>query len=366
MADVQLININKKFGSVVANENVNLHIKDGEFFTLLGPSGCGKTTTLRIIAGLETPNTGEVYIGDRLVNELPPGKRNIAMVFQNYALYPHMTVFDNIAFPLKVAKLHKTEITSKVNWALDLLRIEELENRKPRQLSGGQQQRVAVGRAVVRQPDVFLLDEPLSNLDALLRIRMRSELKRLFRDIKATVIYVTHDQVEAMTMAKRIAVMRFGKIEQIAIPHEIYHRPRTRFIASFIGSPPMNFLEGTLTEKNGKSYIDLGPFSIKIPPKAAILIKEKATSSKVIFGIRPEDIVIQKERPPRQVESFACEVYVVEPLGSELLVNLNVGEDIVKVKTDPSMVVDMGEKVWTRFKKDKIHIFDSETEELIF
>jgi multiple sugar transport system ATP-binding protein len=366
MADVRLINVNKKFGSVTANENVNLHIRDGEFFVLLGPSGCGKTTTLRIVAGLETPDTGEIYIGDRLVNDLPPGKRNIAMVFQNYALYPHMTVFDNIAFPLKVAKLHKTEIASRVKWALDLLRIEELENRKPRQLSGGQQQRVAVGRAVVRQPDVFLLDEPLSNLDALLRIRMRSELKRLFRDIKATAIYVTHDQVEAMTMAKRIAVMRFGKIEQLATPHEIYHRPRTRFIASFIGSPPMNFLDGTLTERNGKSYIDLEPFSIEILPKVAKLIKEKATSSKVIFGIRPEDIIIQKKRTPEYVESCPCEVYVAEPLGSELLVNLTIGENIVKVKTAPSLDVNIGEKVWTRFRKDKIHIFDSKTEELIF
>ncbi len=366
MADVRLVNINKKFGSTVANKDVNLHVKDGEFFTLLGPSGCGKTTTLRIIAGLEKPDTGEIYLGDRLVNKLPPGKRNVAMVFQNYALYPHMNVFDNIAFPLKVAKFPKTEIASKVNWALDLLRIEELENRKPRQLSGGQQQRVAVGRAVVRQPDVFLLDEPLSNLDALLRIRMRSELKRLFRDIKATVIYVTHDQVEAMTMARRIAVMRSGKIEQLATPDEIYNHPRTRFIASFIGSPPMNLLDGTLTEKNGKSYIELEPFSIKIPPKSAILIKEKATSSKVILGIRPEDVIIQKEKMPKQVEFFPCEVYVVEPLGSELLVNLNVGENIVKVKTDPSLDVDIGETVWTQFRKDKIHIFDSETEELIF
>ncbi len=366
MADVNLVNIDKRFGSAVANEGVNLHIEDGEFFTLLGPSGCGKTTTLRIVAGLETPDTGEIYIGGTLVNELPPGRRNIAMVFQNYALYPHMTVFENIAFPLKVAKLSKTEIASKVKWALELLRIEELRDRKPRQLSGGQQQRVAVGRAVVRQPEVFLLDEPLSNLDALLRIRMRSELKRLFRDIKATVIYVTHDQVEAMTMAERIAVMRFGKIEQIATPHEIYHRPRTKFIAGFIGSPPMNFLDGTLTEKNGTSYIDLGPFSMKISPKVAKLVKQQATSSRVIFGIRPEDVTIQKEKPGGQVESCACEVYIAEPLGSELLVNLNVGDNIVKVKTDPSLDVDIGEKVWARFRKDKIHVFDSKTEELIF
>jgi len=365
MADVRLVKINKKFGSTIANKNVNLHIKDGEFFTLLGPSGCGKTTTLRIIAGLETPDTGEIYIGDRLVNELPPGKRNVAMVFQNYALYPHMNVFDNIAFPLKVAKLPKEEIASRVKWALDLLRIEELEDRKPRQLSGGQQQRVAVGRAVVRHPDAFLLDEPLSNLDALLRIRMRSELKRLFRDIKATVIYVTHDQIEAMTMARRIAIMRFGKIEQLATPDEIYNHPRTGFIASFIGSPPMNLLDGTLTEKNGKSYIDLGLFSFEISPKTAKLIKEKATSPKVIFGIRPEDVIIQKEKTPEQGETFLCEVYVVEPLGSELLVNLSIGENIVKVKTATSLDVEIGEKVWTQFRKDKIHIFDSKTEELI-
>ena len=362
MADVRLVNISKCFGSVVANDDVNVHVKDGDFYTLLGPSGCGKTTTLRIVAGLETPDMGEVYIGDRLVNDLPPRERNIAMVFQNYALYPHMKVFDNIAFPLKAMKLPKDDINRKVNWAMTLLRIDGLENRKPKQLSGGQQQRVAVGRALVREPEVFLMDEPLSNLDALLRLRMRSELKRLFRDIKATVIYVTHDQAEAMTMADRIAIMKTGKIEQEGTPDEIYHRPSNKFIAGFVGSPPMNFLHGSLEEKNGELYIDVGPFSIKTSPKMGKLIKEKATTSEVVFGIRPEDILIYKKKLP---EAFESEVYVAEPLGSELLVNLKIGEYLVKVKADPSLTVEMGERIWVQFRKQKMHVFDKKTEKFI-
>lgn len=362
MADVRLVNISKYFGSVVANYDVNIYVKDGNFYTLLGPSGCGKTTTLRIIAGLETPDKGEVYIGDRLVNDLPPRERNVAMVFQNYALYPHMKVFDNIAFPLKAIKLPKDDIRRKVKWAMALLRIDGLENRKPRQLSGGQQQRVAVGRALVREPEVFLMDEPLSNLDALLRLRMRSELKRLFRDIKATIIYVTHDQAEAMTMADRIAIMKTGKIEQEGTPDEIYHRPSNTFIAGFVGSPPMNFLDGSLEEKNGELYINVGPISIKTLPKVGKLIKEKATISEVVFGIRPEDIMIHKKRLS---EAFESEVYVAEPLGSELLVNLKIGEYIVKVKAEPSLTVEIGEKVWVRFRKEKMHVFDKKMEKLI-
>jgi multiple sugar transport system ATP-binding protein len=362
VADVRLVNIRKYFGSVVANDDVNIHVKDCDFYTLLGPSGCGKTTTLRIVAGLETLDMGAVYIGDRLVNDLPPRERNVAMVFQNYALYPHMKVFDNIAFPLKAIKLPKEDIRRKVKWAMTLLRIDGLEQRKPKQLSGGQQQRVAVGRALVREPEVFLMDEPLSNLDALLRLRMRSELKRLFRDIKATVIYVTHDQAEAMTMADRIAIMKTGKIEQEGTPNEIYHRPSNTFIAGFVGSPPMNFLDGSLEEKNGEVYINMGPFSIKTPPNVGKVIEEKATSSEVVFGIRPEDILVHKKKLP---EAFESEVYVAEPLGSELLVNLKIKEYIIKVKADPSLTVEMGEKVWARFRKEKMHVFDKKSENLI-
>lgn len=362
MADVRLVNISKYFGSVVANENVNLHVKDGEFFVLLGPSGCGKTTTLLIVAGLETPDTGEIYIGDRLVNEISPSKRNVALVFQSYALYPHMNVFKNVAFPLKIGKLPKDEIRSKVNWALELLHLKGLENRMPKQLSGGQRQRVAVGRALVREPEVFLMDEPLSNLDALLRVKMRTELKRLHKDIKGTTIYVTHDQAEAMTMADRIAVMKEGKIEQKDPPYEIYNRPSNTFIAGFVGSPPMNLLDGSWEEKNGALYIDVGPFSIKTSSKVGKLVEEKATSSEVVFGIRPEDIMIRKKKLP---EAFESEVYVAEPLGSEMLVNLKIGEHIIKVKADPSLTVEMGEKVWARFRKEKMHVFDKKSEKLI-
>ncbi len=255
MSSVRLENITKIFPpNVVAVNNVNLKIEKGEFFVLLGPSGCGKTTTLRIIAGLEKPTKGRVYIDEQDVTDLPPRKRDVAMVFQTWALYPHMKVYDNIAFPLKLRKVPKDEIDRKVREVAKLLRIEELLDRYPKQLSGGQQQRVALARALVRNPRVWLMDEPLSNLDALLRVQMRAELKRLQKELKITTVYVTHDQVEAMTMADRIAVMNAGRVLQIGTPHEVYHYPKTKFVAGFIGSPPMNFIKAVFDFKEG-SYV---------------------------------------------------------------------------------------------------------------
>ena len=264
MSKVKVVNLVKRFDKTIAVDGVSFDVRDGEFIILLGPSGCGKTTTLRCIAGLETPDEGEIYIDDRLVNDLPPKDRDIAMVFQSYALYPHMTVYGNLAFPLKMRKLPKDEIDKKVREVAKLLRIEELLDRKPRQLSGGQQQRVALGRALVRTPKVFLMDEPLSNLDAKLRVYMRAELKKLQRDLKITTIYVTHDQAEAMAMADRIAVMNKGKILQYSEPNHVYEKPANLFVAGFIGSPPMNFIKASIVEKDSRIILDAGFFQYEL------------------------------------------------------------------------------------------------------
>ncbi|WP_297487983.1 ABC transporter ATP-binding protein, partial [Thermococcus sp.] len=292
MAEVQLINVWKVFGGFTAVKDMNLHVKDREFMILLGPSGCGKTTTLRMIAGLEEPTKGRIYIGDRLVADpekdvfVPPRDRDVAMVFQSYALYPHMSVYDNIAFPLKLRKVPKSEVDKRVREVAEMLGLSELLNRKPRELSGGQRQRVALGRAIVRKPRVFLMDEPLSNLDAKLRVRMRAELKRLQRQLGVTTVYVTHDQVEAMTMGDRIAVINAGQLQQVGSPEEVYHKPANTFVAGFIGSPPMNFLEGTLTEDG---FVDFGEFRLKLlPDQFEVLREENLIDKTITFGIRPE------------------------------------------------------------------------------
>ncbi|MBW2000272.1 MAG: sn-glycerol-3-phosphate ABC transporter ATP-binding protein UgpC, partial [Deltaproteobacteria bacterium] len=294
MANVLLKNLTKRFEDVIAVNKVNLEIRDREFIVLVGPSGCGKTTTLRMIAGLEDITEGEIYIGDRLINNLPPKDRNIAMVFQSYALYPHMNVFDNMAFGLKMRKMPRGEIEIRVKKAAEILGIESLLERKPKQLSGGQRQRVAVGRAIVRDPQVFLFDEPLSNLDAKLRVQMRTELKKLHERLQATVVYVTHDQVEAMTMGDRIVVMKDGVVQQVGTPLELYNRPSNLFVAGFIGSPSMNFIPCRLVEEDGRLYLDTGDFKVVLPdfavPKLA-QVKERD----LVFGIRPEDIYEEKE-----------------------------------------------------------------------
>ena len=357
MVRVRLVNLCKYFGKVKAVDNLNLDIKDSEFVALLGPSGCGKTTTLLMIAGIYKPTKGYIYFDEQIVNDLPPQERNIGMVFQNYALYPHMKVYDNIAFPLKIKKVPKKEIDKRVREVARFLRIEDLLNRKPSQLSGGQQQRVALARALVKQPQLFLMDEPLSNLDAKLRVIMRAELKRLQKELKITTIYVTHDQVEAMTMADRIAVLNMGKLQQYGDPGELYNKPANLFVAGFIGTPPMNFLEGSLIDKEDTMLIDFGEFSLTLPENIVSILREVNASSEIIFGIRPEDVFIGKQG------ELEGEVYVVEPLGKDIIVHVNLGGNkriraILSAEKAPSM----SSKVKVSFDMEKVHIFDKKTE----
>jgi len=359
LARVELKNLMKRFGDSLAVNNLSLIVEDKEFLVLLGPSGCGKTTTLRCIAGLETPDQGEIYIGDAPVNDLPPKDRDIAMVFQSYALYPHMKVFDNIAFPLKMQKVARSEIDRKVKETAELLKITRLLNRRPRQLSGGEAQRVALGRAIVRDPKVFLMDEPLSNLDAKLRIYMRAELKRLQKELGVTTVYVTHDQVEAMTMADKVAIMNQGVLQQLGNTYEIFHHPSNLFVAGFIGTPPMNLISCTIQEKNGSSYLDTGTFTLPLTNDVGKLVQDQTTSSELILGFRCEDVSIERKKTPQ--EFVEAEVYVTEPTGSEIIVDLKIGPDIVKAKTGPSFSIGIGDHVWMGIKKERTYIFDKNT-----
>lgn len=371
MARVRISNLTKRFQDVVAVANVSLEAKNKEFLVLLGPSGCGKTTILRCIAGLEAPDDGDIYIGGTMVNDVTPRERDVAMVFQSYALYPHMKVFDNIAFPLKMRKLPKDEIRKRVRRTAELLKIVHLLDRKPKQLSGGEAQRTALGRAIVREPKVFLMDEPLSNLDAKLRIYMRAELKRLQKDLKVTTIYVTHDQVEAMTMAGRIAIMNYGVLQQLASPKTVYDHPQNLFVAGFIGSLPPNFIDCTFTEKKGKYCIDAASFAILIPGTIGDAIKKHATSSELVIGIRSEDIVVSRKGPPAAdrpedvMVNIEGEAYLSEPLGSEIILDLKVGENLVKAKTPADFRVDIGDRIWLSFDINRIHIFDKKSEKSI-
>ena len=357
-----LQDLTKKFGDVLAVNDLSIQIQDKEFLVLLGPSGCGKTTALRCIAGLEIPDAGSIYIDDRLVNEVPPKERDIAMVFQSYALYPHMSVYDNLAFPLRMRKLHKQEIDEKVRKAAETLRIPHLLKRKPKQLSGGEQQRVALGRAIVREPKVFLMDEPLSNVDAKLRLYMRAELKRLQKELSITTAYVTHDQAEAMTMADRIAVMNRGTLLQLSTPGTTYHSPSSTFVAGFLGSPPMNFIDCTFVSKDGRGFLDAGTFTLDVSELADV-IKEKSTSSEVVLGVRPEDTLVQVDRP--RGDAVEAEIYVVEPLGADVIVDLKIGENILKAESPEGLLPNVGDRVWVSFRRNKLHIFDKKTEKAI-
>ncbi|NPA05289.1 MAG: ABC transporter ATP-binding protein [Crenarchaeota archaeon] len=363
MADVRLENVVKRFGKVVAVDHVNLHVKDGEFFILLGPSGCGKTTTLRIIAGLEYPDEGRVYIGGKDVTDLEPMDRDVAMVFQNYALYPHMTVYENIAFPLKIRRkklgLTKEEIDERVHEVAKMLHIEELLDRKPGQLSGGQQQRVALARALVRRPKVWLMDEPLSNLDALLRVVMRAELKKLQKQLGITTIYVTHDQAEAMSMADRIAVMNKGRIMQVGTPHEVYYKPAHVFVATFIGNPPANILECRVTQDGDKIILECPGHREEIrDPELADAVR-RAGVREIYLGMRPEHIKILKHPEPG---TFKGKVYVVEPLGSEQIVDVTIDGTVVKVKAPPTLSLQPGETVYLKPEDwKKVMVFDKKT-----
>jgi len=365
MAQVTLHNLVKKFSEeVVAVNSVNLDIQDKEFVVLVGPSGCGKTTTLRMVAGLEDISAGEIYIGDRLVNDVPPKDRNIAMVFQNYALYPHMTVYKNMAFSLKLRRTSKSEIERRVKAAADILGIGDLLDRKPKQLSGGQRQRVAVGRAIVRQPEVFLFDEPLSNLDAKLRVNMRAELIKLHERLDATMIYVTHDQVEAMTMGDRIVVMRNGFIQQVGPPMEVYNQPQNQFVAGFIGSPPMNFLDARLVADNGGVTVDLQGMRLPLPPQKA-KGAEAYMNRNVVFGIRPEDILATPEKKSASLAPLRATVEVLEPLGAEIILELSCQGYAFTARMDPQMRAKMHDEIEVYFDMERVHLFDPQTEQAI-
>ena len=365
MAEVRLKKVEKQYpNGFKAVHGIDLDIKDGEFMVFVGPSGCAKSTTLRMIAGLEDITGGEVYIGDRLVNDVPPKDRGISMVFQNYALYPHMTVYENMSFGLKLKKTPKDEIDRRVREAAEKLEITELLDRKPKEMSGGQRQRVALGRAIVRNPDVFLFDEPLSNLDAKLRVSMRLRITQLHKELKTTMIYVTHDQVEAMTMGDRITVMRSGKIMQVDTPLNLYHYPANKFVAGFIGSPTMNFIDGELKEENGRIYFSLDGTLIEILGEKANKLKSHI-GKKVTFGMRPESITVAEKEDS---VSKKGKVSVVEQMGNEEYIYFSLGNYQLTCRMNVEGIDDLSnqkvEKIF-RFDTTKAHIFDIETEENI-
>jgi multiple sugar transport system ATP-binding protein len=365
MASVTYEHVTKKFGDVIAVNDLNLKIEDKEFLVFVGPSGCGKTTALRLLAGLEEITTGTISIDGKVINDVAPKDRDIAMVFQSYALYPHLSVFDNLAFGLKLRKTPKDEIKRRVNEAAEILGITDLLDRKPRQLSGGQRQRVAVGRAIVREPKVFLFDEPLSNLDAKLRISMRTEISKLHQRLQTTFIYVTHDQMEAMTMASRIAVINKGLLQQLDTPQNLYDKPVNLFVAGFIGSPAMNFFKAHLRKDGEKYSIDAGDFVLNIP--SARHDQYKAFAGKpVIFGIRPEDIHNPEFTPPGiHTETISAKVDVTELMGNEIFLYLVAGKNTFMARVDPRSNYKMGDQVKISFNMDNFHLFDSETEQAI-
>jgi multiple sugar transport system ATP-binding protein len=363
MATVEMNNLSKVYdGKVRAVDKANITVNDKEFVVLVGPSGCGKTTTLRMVAGLEDITEGDLMIDGLRVNDIPPKDRDIAMVFQNYALYPHMTVYDNMAFGLKIRKFKKDQIEKRVKEAAQILDIEELLERKPKALSGGQRQRVAVGRAIVRHPKVFLFDEPLSNLDAKLRVQMRAEISSLHNRLNATMIYVTHDQVEAMTMADKIVVMKGGLIQQIGSPLELYNKPSNRFVAGFIGSPPMNFMETSVKEDGRNLYLDEGSFQIGVKNGYEATLRSY-TGKNVTFGIRPENLDLAEK--PKPGETFEAEVTVVEPLGAEIHLFITTQKHTLVAKVAPDREYKVGEKIHFRPQMDKAAFFDNETEHAI-
>jgi multiple sugar transport system ATP-binding protein len=365
MASVTYDHVYKRFGDVTAVNDMNVEIGDKEFLVLVGPSGCGKSTALRLLAGLEDISDGKILIGDRVVNDVAPKDRNIAMVFQSYALYPHLSVEDNMAFGLKLRKMPKDEIKRRVDEAAQILGIENLLDRKPRQLSGGQRQRVAVGRAIVREPAVFLFDEPLSNLDAKLRVAMRAEISKLHQRLETTFIYVTHDQVEAMTMATRIAVINSGILQQVDTPQNLYDYPNNLFVAGFIGSPAMNFFPAKLVKDNGKFMVDAKAFAVEIPSEKAKAYEGHAGKN-IIFGIRPEDIHDPHFTPPNvHTENVEAKVDVTELMGNEIFLHMMIGDNNFVARVDPRSNLRVGEKDQIAFDMNNVHIFDAETEEAI-
>ena len=363
MGQVVLKGINKFYDGVHAVKDVNLQIRDKEFMVFVGPSGCGKTTTLRMIAGLEAISSGDISIDGNVVNQLPPMDRDIAMVFQNYALYPHMSVYDNMAFGLKMRKFGKGEIEKRVRDAADILGIGEMLKRKPRQLSGGQRQRVALGRAIVRHPRVFLFDEPLSNLDAKLRVQMRVELKKLHQRLGTTAIYVTHDQVEAMTLGDRVVVMRDGVVQQVGEPLELYHSPANKFVAGFIGSPAMNFVPVTVTEANGSLIAENSGLRIKLPVETAQRLRGHIGRD-ITLGVRPEDLTVASSADVDN-PCFDAVAEVVEQLGSEILLDMKVGDGVMVASIEPTVRVKVQDKLRIAMRSSRLHVFDAKTEAAI-
>jgi len=363
VVSVKLVNVTKVFrGGVVGVKDINLVIEHGEFMALLGPSGSGKSTTLYLIAGIYKPTRGRIFFGDKDVTKLPPRERNVGLVFQNWALYPHMKVFDNIAFPLRLRKIPESEIRKRVVSVARMLRIDGLLDRYPWQLSGGQQQRVAMARALAKEPDVLLLDEPMSNLDAVLRISVRAELKRLQRELGITTIYVTHDQAEALAMADRIALINEGSIVQIGTPSEVYSKPRTVFVGGFLGNPPMNFLEATVGYVEDKPILVIGNNKLRVPDHYEELVR-KLGLNQVIVGIRPEDMGIMDKPVPYR--TIRAQVYAVEPMGRETIVVAEVDGSQVKIVTSKSIVLREDQDIHLYPSFEKIVLFDPKTEKAL-
>jgi multiple sugar transport system ATP-binding protein len=362
MARVLVKDLVKDYGKVHAVKGINLEVTDKEFVCLLGPSGCGKSSTLRMIAGLEEITKGDIYIGDKRVNDLWPRERDIAMVFENYALYPNMNVYDNIAFPLRSQRISPREVQDRVKEALRILKIEDLAFRGVSELSGGQRQRVAIGRTIVRKPAVFLLDEPISHLDAKLRDQMRGELKRLQKDLGTTTIYVSHDQIEAMTMADRIAVMNDGEILQCDTPEVVFHNPVSMFVAFFVGSPSINFITGNLITAGKRFEVAWDNCSIKIPERYLDSVKNLTNSQPVTIGIRPQNISISRARSTN--EDLEGEVFITQPLGEEIMIELHVGSVLLTVSTSISDGgnLQIGDRAFVRFDSSRLHLFDTATE----
>ena len=372
MAHIKLENVVKRFGDVVAVKDFNLEIEDKEFVVFLGPSGCGKTTTLRLIAGLENPEEGDIFIDGQRVNDLSPADRDIAFVFQFYALYPHLNVYDNIAFPLKAVNVSKTEIDTQVKRVAEILQISDMLNRKPSVLSGGEMQRVALGRAMVRQPKVYLLDEPMANLDAKMRVDTRAEIKRLQHEIGATTIFVTHDQVEAMSLADRIAVIHLGVLQQIGTPDEVYNKPQSLFVAGFMGMPTMNLLDAELTRQEGESVLRLSHTDVhlRLSPEQQACITSAAAENGLVFGIRPEHIRAASQ--PNEY-NISAHVHLIEPLGAVNILDIRLGTHsetqdpiLLRVRTHPTFQVAVGDTIWLDFDAAEMHLFDRETEKAIW
>lgn len=363
MSSVSINGVWKYYGKTPAVKELNIEVQDGEFLCILGPSGCGKSSTLRMLAGLENISAGKIFFGDREVNGLPPKDRDIAMVFENYALYPHKSVYDNIANSLRLRKTKKSIIEQKVKRAAALLEIDGLLDRKPMELSGGQKQRVAIGRAIVREPELFLFDEPIAHLDAKLRAHMRGELKLLQRELGTTMIYVTHDQLEALSMADRIAVMHEGVLQQLGTPQNVYNNPVNEWVAGFVGEPPMNFIDCNILSRNGKLFVEHANFLVPLAQKQASILLQSRVTGKIRVGIRPDEIAISIKPGDKSIPG---KILVTEPLGGDMLVDMTIGEHKLMVKTKPDFRGAMGEECHIKFDTDHWHLFDMDSGKAYF